>query len=962
MRKAILLTLLFLVFMLGSAFAANHYVTQNGSGTKSGADWSNACAGFSGNCAGGSLVRGDTYYVASGSYGNVTFSAGSGTSVVTIMGVTATNHGTDTGWSSSNVGQAVFTGATINTGYFTFDGQVRGSAACQSNSANCSFSDWRTGYTLKFSNTNHITNLVEIASKISNVSFKYVEFSGANTSGIDDFTIYNGGGGVSSLYVGYSYLHNTGNSQIQMNDGTYGQNSGLTVEYSWIYKNHCANDATHDEGFAIVFDNIIVRYNVFQDITSTGVITNAAAGDPSVNNWQIYGNVFFWDPAWVTDSTNVGLANGVIGLPNHDASSGSFYFYNNTIFGIKGGWANSGVDTPNGGATKKVLNNLWYDASSPSCTYNYSPQYAYNSYYACGNTGCDSGNNIYQTSSAPNIFTNTSAFDFSLTSATTAGLTLASPYDKDMFGNTRGADGTWDRGAFEFGSVSGPGASLSSSSLSFGNQVLNSTSVLQAVTLTNNGTATLSISSIAVTGANASDFAQSNNCGSSLAMLSSCTINVTFNPSALGVRSASVTITDNAASGSPQTVTLSGTGVNATPGASLSVSSLAFGNQLQGTASASKAVVLTNNGTAVLSISGISVTGTNASDFSQTNNCGSSLAISANCTINVTFTPSVLGARLASVSVADNAAGSPQSVALSGTGLSATAVGLLHVVSCGDGAFPATVCTISSTNAHSLLVVGWSSITSTATVTGITDNKGDSFVEAGSARAVDGSNSMIDIWYAKDVAAGVMSITITPSPSGADGGAVIWEVANIDTVSPLDKTGVLNSGGPSATPSGPTLTTTFANEFVVSAISPQNTVSGITSGNAFTNDSTVYYNGWAHLITTTTGTFNAQWNVSSSGTYASSAVAFKPVGTTAPPSYHPADTNGDWKITSPEFVAYGTCWKAQSACNWNGTGNISSQYYVNAANLWKTTPFVYHYLTSGCVLTTPGTCWASGAN
>ena len=105
-----------------------------------------------------------------------------------------------------------------------------------------------------------------------------------------------------------------------------------------------------------------------------------------------------------------------------------------------------------------------------------------------------------------------------------------------------------------------------------------------------------------------------------------------------------------------------------TPLANFSPTSLNFGS-VNVSANAMQTVVLKNTGTATLTISGIAVGGTNAGDFSQTNTCGASLASGASCNIVVTFTPSASGSRAASLSVTDNAAGSPQSVALSGTGV-----------------------------------------------------------------------------------------------------------------------------------------------------------------------------------------------------------------------------------------------------------------------------------------------------
>ena len=84
--------------------------------------------------------------------------------------------------------------------------------------------------------------------------------------------------------------------------------------------------------------------------------------------------------------------------------------------------------------------------------------------------------------------------------------------------------------------------------------------------------------------------------------------------------------------------------------------------------STSPTVTLSNTGNATLSITSLAMTGTNASDFDQTNTCGSSLAAGANCTIVVMFTPSIAGTEAASLSLADNASGSPQTVSLSGAG------------------------------------------------------------------------------------------------------------------------------------------------------------------------------------------------------------------------------------------------------------------------------------------------------
>ena len=214
-----------------------------------------------------------------------------------------------------------------------------------------------------------------------------------------------------------------------------------------------------------------------------------------------------------------------------------------------------------------------------------------------------------------------------------------------------------------------PAAGLSPGSLAFASQPVGKTSGAGTATLDNAGTAALSISSVTITGANPGDFAQANNCGSSLSAGSSCTFNITFTPAASGSRTALLSVADNSA-GSPQTVSLSGTGTVAS--ASLSPTSLSFGNQSVNTTSGVLAATLTNGGTAALSLSSIALTGANAGAFAQTNTCGSSLAAGASCKVSVTFDPTATGSQSASVSFTDNASGSPQSLSLSGTGTSAT--------------------------------------------------------------------------------------------------------------------------------------------------------------------------------------------------------------------------------------------------------------------------------------------------
>jgi hypothetical protein len=214
------------------------------------------------------------------------------------------------------------------------------------------------------------------------------------------------------------------------------------------------------------------------------------------------------------------------------------------------------------------------------------------------------------------------------------------------------------------GTGGGSAVNLTATSLIFSSQTLGTTSGVQPVTLSNTGNAALNITSLAVTGANAGDFAQINTCGSSVTAGANCTISVTFAPNAPGTRTAAVTITDDAP-GSPQTVSLTGTGSGPVVGLA---STLSYASQPVGSTSGAQTLTLNNTGNATLTLTGIQVTGANAGDFSVTNTCGSAVVPGGSCTLSVTFAPTAPGTRTASVTITDNATTSPQTVNLSGTG------------------------------------------------------------------------------------------------------------------------------------------------------------------------------------------------------------------------------------------------------------------------------------------------------
>jgi Right handed beta helix region/Transmembrane protein 131-like N-terminal/Abnormal spindle-like microcephaly-assoc'd, ASPM-SPD-2-Hydin len=317
-------------------------------------------------------------------------------------------------------------------------------------------------------------------------------------------------------------------------------------------------------------------------------------------------------------------------------------------------------------------------------------------------------------------------------------------------------------------------ANPSLSGINFGNQVLNTSSSPINATLSNSGNLPLTVNSIASSG----DFAQTNNCGTTLAPSASCVITITFSPTALGARTGNVTISDNSFYGSPQLITLNGTGVTRAA-VSLSAASLTFSGQTIATTSAPQAVTLTNSGGGSLSISSIAA----SQPFAQTNNCPASLSGGASCTISVTFTPQSAGSANGAVTITDSASGSPHSVTLSGTGITPAAVSLSPT----SLTFPATQ-------------VGTTSAPQTIT---LTNTGGASLIISSLATSQPFAETTNCPTSLAGGASCTISVSFTPQASGnANGGVTIIDNASgsPQTVS-LSGTGATAATAPTLSPS-----------------------------------------------------------------------------------------------------------------------------------------------------------------
>jgi hypothetical protein len=456
------------------------------------------------------------------------------------------------------------------------------------------------------------------------------------------------------------------------------------------------------------------------------------------------------------------------------------------------------------------------------------------------------------------------------------------------------------------------------------------------------------------------DFAQTNNCGSSLAMNTSCTINVTFTPTAAGTRTGTLSATDNA-SGSPQTVSLSGTGQSVgTPGASLSPASRTFAAQNVGTTSSPQAVTLTNNGTATLSIASMTASG----DFAQTNNCGSSLAMNTSCTINVTFTPTAAGTRTGTLSATDNASGSPQTVSLTGTGNPVTppaAITLVQHTSLDLRATTSGSLAFKSNNtAGNWIAICVRGGNSSSQIFTITDSLGNTYRQA-TQLGFTVSAVTLAIYYVENIKGGANTVTLSQTVSGPLRFAIL-EYSGVALSNSLDATAVAQ--GTSSTPNSGTLTTTAGGDLLLGAVANTNPAV-FTAATGYTIEEFVGVEPGSKLIAedqkqTSAGTASASASLRASDVWGAILVAVKSAaasGSTAPSistlSPASAPVGAPVTITGANF---GTS---------QGSSTVSFNGITATPTSWSATTIVVPVpagATTGNVVVTVGGIASNGAN
>lgn len=423
-------------------FGPAYYVRPGASGAKNGANWNDAFPDLP-----TSLQRNALYYLAEGSYAGHTFQdpPDAANSTITVRKATQADHGTSVGWSAAfGDGQAIVSNAqwVFSESRYFVDGAT-GSGT--------------SGHGLRFeidppSTANvfgfGLLQLLSYSKPITDITIRRVEVDGGDSHppGFPDSQP-----GSAAFYAGSNFASGTNItlSEVYFHDLTASpiliQNlASWTLERSVLARNR-STPQMHASGVCVYnATSAIFRYNRFEDIEGTGIIT---VYSPS-GGVEVYGNLFLGtaNPNYVA----TGISHGTVS-DNFSEIQG-LLFYNNTIVGLQG--LNSGVSlfsaTSTGGL---AYDNLFYNnavwARLPEGSQGFHDYNSLlNTQYAYGTN--PSPNEVQTNSGSPDPFVDSSAMDFHLNGPTAPGLPLPLPYRIDPDGILRGADGLWDHGAYEF--------------------------------------------------------------------------------------------------------------------------------------------------------------------------------------------------------------------------------------------------------------------------------------------------------------------------------------------------------------------------------------------------------------------------------------------------------------------------------------------------------------------------------
>jgi len=444
----------FLMLNTRIAFAACHAVSPSGSGSNSGADWNNAYAGIP-----ATLIRGDVYYLADGSYGTYTFSTPtSGTATVEIRKAQSYDNCTSTGWNTATMGssQAVFSGTTpftVATSYVTVNGNGQqttpgcGGIPSAYNAAG-SAGTTPTDCGIRAVTTDTSSDIVfRLNSGATNVTEKYVELvgTGINSADSNALTAEFGGNG------GFVADHIFGRNAACMYFSALAFQHTVENSYFWWIQsspNNChpeynlmANGGSNTSSTPINEFN-----NIYRDMSGTSTFASVSSGNIWINIWD---NVFMCSS---TGCNGTGNDDGIMWCGN--STNCVVNFYQNTLVNLTGGNDNGLVTnaSSSGSLSGNAKNNLIYNTVNSTMI---SSGIAQSNNTWINSAGVSGTNNVIITSGASIPFVDVANGDFTLV-ADSANydnrIALTGVYNTDAAGNTF----TTDRGAYQFAGTQAP--------------------------------------------------------------------------------------------------------------------------------------------------------------------------------------------------------------------------------------------------------------------------------------------------------------------------------------------------------------------------------------------------------------------------------------------------------------------------------------------------------------------------
>ncbi|HWA27366.1 MAG TPA: LamG-like jellyroll fold domain-containing protein [Lacunisphaera sp.] len=437
-----------------TAGPAKHYIRAAATGLNNGTSWENAWTSF----AAVSWTRGDTYYIAGGTYDeDVAVAASlSGSTWITLKKANAADNAGDTGWNSTfATAQAEILGHVhLEDGYIAFDG-VTGEGT--------------EGHGVRIDNPDSGSgaHVLALEDGTGPYQIKHLEIKGAGyDASVDDYSgirlnAATAPGGKKNIYVGYCWIHEVTINGVQF----LGLAGTSYVDYGLLFENNvvsetggCLNPANHGQGMQLGqgsnFTYAIIRNNVFRNISGSGMIAFMAGSlDADHHDIRIYNNIFHY-----TDlATYKGCYPGMIWaeLPKQEHEAGvnlsEVLIANNTFYGVGSSTYGTVAQIANfsPGSNVVVKNNIWencyFSSSFSGVTFDT------NAYW--NNAGnVPSGTYHQVTGMSQSTFVNAGAGNFDLDPegyAVDVGLDLSTAFETDRSGISRPQGSGWDLGAFE---------------------------------------------------------------------------------------------------------------------------------------------------------------------------------------------------------------------------------------------------------------------------------------------------------------------------------------------------------------------------------------------------------------------------------------------------------------------------------------------------------------------------------